>query len=63
MLILKRSVDLWRDESGSELAEYALVLTCFTLIGMVAVQLLAHSSNANVETNETTYTGAFVNGY
>ena len=53
----------WRDETGSELAEYALVLTCFALVSILAMQLIDTKANAVVETNETSYTNSLVNGY
>ncbi len=52
-----------RDDCGSELTEYALVLSVFALVGLVAAQLLAVTANTAVETDQTNYTNAFVNGY
>jgi Flp pilus assembly pilin Flp len=64
MLIVTRMIDLWRDEAGgSELTEYAIVLTCFALASVLAMQLLDTKANTVVEKNETTYTNSLVNGY
>ncbi len=52
-----------RDDCGSELTEYALVLSVFALLGLVAAQVLAVTANTQVETDQTNYTNAFVNGY
>jgi len=52
-----------RDESGSELLEYALVLSLFALICMLTVNLMGVKANNNVEIDQTNYTNAFVNGY
>jgi Flp pilus assembly pilin Flp len=62
-LIMTRAIELWRDENGNELAEYALVLTCFALAGIAAMHVLETNANARVETDETNYTNALVNGY
>jgi hypothetical protein len=59
----KRGADFVCDDSGSELAEYALVMTAFTLIALVAVNVLGKTGNAQVESDETNYTNAFVAGY
>jgi Flp pilus assembly pilin Flp len=61
--IITNVSELWRDETGSELAEYALVLTCFALVSILAMQLIDTKANAVVETNETSYTNSLVNGY
>jgi Flp pilus assembly pilin Flp len=58
-----RGIALLRDDCGSELTEYALVLSVFALVGLVAAQLLAVTANTAVETDQTNYTNAFVNGY
>ncbi len=58
-----RGIALLRDDCGSELTEYALVLSVFALIGLVAAQVLAVTANTAVETDQTNYTNAFVNGY
>jgi Flp pilus assembly pilin Flp len=63
MMTLERGIRFLRDESGSELAEYALVMTAFTLLSIAAVKLLGTTANARVETDETNYTNSFVNGY
>jgi len=63
MTTLERGLDFLRDECGSELAEYALVMTAFTLLGIAAVKLLGSTANAQVETDENSYTNSFVNGY
>lgn len=55
--------DFLFDESGSELAEYALVMTAFTVIALVAVNVLGNTGNAEVESDETSYSNAFVVGY
>ncbi len=51
------------DDRGSELAEYALVLSVFAVASILTVQLIASTANSRVETDETNYSGAFVNGY
>ncbi len=61
--VLGRGIEFLRDDSGSELVEYALVLTLFTLISLVTVQAMAVTGNAQVENDTTNYTNAFVNGY
>jgi Flp pilus assembly pilin Flp len=61
--VLRRGIDFLRDDSGSELVEYALVLALFTLISMATVQVMAVTGNAQVENDSTNYTNAFVNGY
>jgi Flp pilus assembly pilin Flp len=53
----------FRDEAGSELIEYAIVLSCFAIVGIFAMHLLATNANASVEKDETNYTNALVNGY
>jgi uncharacterized membrane protein len=58
-----RGIALLRDDCGSELTEYALVLSVFALLGLVAAQVLAVTANTQVETDQTNYTNAFVNGY
>jgi Flp pilus assembly pilin Flp len=63
MTILARGIEFVRDDCGSELAEYALVISLFALISLVAAQQMATKANARVETDETNYTNAFVNGY
>jgi Flp pilus assembly pilin Flp len=63
MIALQRGIDFLRDDSGSELAEYALVLSAFTIIALVAVNVLGKTGNAQVENDETNYTNAFVAGY
>jgi Flp pilus assembly pilin Flp len=63
MILAERGLDFLRDESGAELAEYALVLTAFTLISILTVHFLGVTANARVETDETNYGNAFVNGY
>jgi Flp pilus assembly pilin Flp len=63
MIALERGIDFLLDDSGSELAEYALVLTAFTLIAMAAVDVLGQTGNAQVENDETSYSNAFVAGY
>jgi len=63
MTLLGRGIEFFRDDRGSELAEYALVLSLFAVISLVAAQQLATKANARVETDETNYTNAFVNGY
>lgn len=63
MTLLGRGVAFLRDDCGSELTEYALVLSVFALIGLVAAQVLAATANTAVETDQTNYTNAFVNGY
>lgn len=60
---LGRGIAFLRDDCGSELTEYALVLSLFALIGLVAAQVLATTANTQVENNQTNYTNAFVNGY
>jgi len=63
MIARARATAFFLDDSGSELAEYALVLTAFTLIAIVAVQALGTTGNAQVESDETNYANAFVAGY
>jgi Flp pilus assembly pilin Flp len=63
MITLARGIEFFRDDGGSELAEYALVLSLFAVVSLVAAQAMATKANARVETDETNYTNAFVNGY
>jgi len=63
MINILSGIEFLRDERGSELAEYALVLSVFALASIITVQLMSSTANARVETDETNYTGAFVNGY
>ncbi len=63
MTTVGRGIALLRDDCGSELTEYALVLSVFALLGLVAAQVLAVTANTQVETDQTNYTNAFVNGY
>jgi len=59
----ERGLHFLRDDSGSELAEYALVMTAFTVIALVAINVLGKTGNAQVESDETSYSNAFVAGY
>jgi len=63
MIALKRASEFLRDESGAELAEYALVMTAFTLIGLATIQLMGSTANNRVETDETNYSNAFIAGF
>jgi Flp pilus assembly pilin Flp len=62
MTFIGRGIDFCRDESGSELTEYALVLSVFALVSIITVQVMASTGNARVDTDETNYTNAFVVG-
>jgi len=62
MTIPWRGADFLRNDDGSELTEYALVLSLFAVASIVTVQLLASTGNARVESDETNYTNAFVVG-
>jgi Flp pilus assembly pilin Flp len=62
-MIITRASKFWHDQGGSELAEYALVLTCFALVSILAMHLIDTKANAVVESNETSYTNSLVNGY
>jgi Flp pilus assembly protein TadG len=53
----------FRDDRGSEVVEYALVLSVFALLSLVSMQAIAETANARVQTDQNSYAGAFVNGY
>jgi Flp pilus assembly pilin Flp len=63
MILRARGFAFLLDDSGSELAEYALVLSAFTVIAVLAVRVLGTTGNAQVESDENSYTNAFVTGY
>jgi Flp pilus assembly pilin Flp len=62
MTIPWQGTEFLRDDGGSELVEYALVLSVFALASIATVQLIATTGNARVDNDETNYTNAFVVG-
>jgi Flp pilus assembly pilin Flp len=63
MTIVTRAIEFWRDDAGAELVEYGVVLVCFAIASIVALHLIDTKANAVVESDETNYTNALVNGY
>ena len=63
MRTLACAISFLRDDSGSELVEYAVVLVCFALASILAMHLIGTRANAVVESDETSYTNALINGY
>ena len=61
--LLRSQAVFVRDDRGSEILEYALVLSLFALICIVTINLMGVSANKSVETNQTNFTNSFVNGY
>jgi len=59
--LTRRLSALLRDESGSELAEFALVLSLFSIVAIVAMQNIEKSANSTVGGNEGNFSGALVN--
>ncbi len=50
-----------RDEGGQELAEFALVLSAFSIIAMVAFALIASVANGQMNTQQNSLNNAAVN--
>jgi Flp pilus assembly pilin Flp len=61
--MFRRGAGFARDDRGSEILEYALVISLFALVCMVTINLMGVTANKRVETDQTNYTNAFVNGY
>ncbi len=55
-------VRLWRDQDASVMAEYALVLTLFSLASIVAVTLVGQKANAAVDIDESNFSHSMVVG-
>jgi Flp pilus assembly pilin Flp len=63
MTAQERAAIFLRDESGNELAEYALVMTAFTLISLAAVQLIGSTANQQVDGDSTRFSDSISNGF
>jgi Flp pilus assembly pilin Flp len=63
MTALQRALQFIRDERGSELAEYALVMTAFTLISLAAIHLIGSTANQQVESDSNNFADSLANGY
>lgn len=61
MITVERGIEFLRDDCGAELAEYALVLTAFTLLSMAAVHVIGTTANQNVEADSTNFSSSLSN--
>jgi len=51
-----------RDDAGSELAEFALVLSLFSVVALIELQRISQTANTQVGNNENTFSTSLVNG-
>jgi Flp pilus assembly pilin Flp len=54
---------LWRDESGSEIVEFALVLTFFALVAITALVAIPTIATTQTNTNDNNFSQSLANGY
>jgi len=52
---------LWRDESGQEIAEFALILSVFSVLAITGFAILATITSTSVTTQQTNLTNSSVN--
>jgi Flp pilus assembly pilin Flp len=54
---------LLRDDSGSEVLEFALALTFFAVVAIVGFHFIPQAANAQATTDQTNFSQSLANGY
>jgi Flp pilus assembly pilin Flp len=57
------AVRLFHDESGSEIVEFALVLTFFAVVAITALVAIPTIATTQTNTNDNNFSQSFANGY
>ena len=60
-LIVSGWIAFLRDEGGQELAEFAIILSAFSIIAMAAFAFLATAANGQMNTQQNSLNNAAVN--
>jgi Flp pilus assembly pilin Flp len=54
---------LWRDESGSEIVEFALALAFLAVVAIAALVAIPTIATTQVNTNDNNFSQSLANGY
>ena len=60
--VFERAFALWHSDEASAIAEYALVMTFFSLASLLAITLVGQTANNSVDTDETNFSNSMVIG-